>query len=355
MSDIDLEALLTQLSDEAPCGPDLAYDPAYVGLETLVQGTPERQMGDEVIAAEEPNWNEVRDASLELLSRTKDLRVVMYLTVALMKTQGLVGLNEGLSLLRGMLDKFWDHVHPELDAEDNNDPTERVNIVDSIARPPGTDGDPLKFQQRLRELYLCESRQLGRFGLRDILIARGEIPVSADPDSPPPNSDTIDAAFMDTDLGELEQGAQAVAGAIENVEAVENGLTERLGAGSAPNLSSFVSALKEVQKIVAEFLAKRGVGDGSVEGEEGEEGEEGGGGGAGAPAISGQVQSRQDVVNVLDKVCRYYEQAEPSSPVPLLLIRAKRLVAKSFIEIIQDMTPDGLRQVETISGVDNNQ
>lgn len=35
---------------------------------------------------------------------------------------------------------------------------------------------------------------------------------------------------------------------------------------------------------------------------------------------------------------------------PLLLKRAKKLVRKNFIEIIQDLTPDSLRQIQVISG-----
>ena len=46
----------------------------------------------------------------------------------------------------------------------------------------------------------------------------------------------------------------------------------------------------------------------------------------------------------------YYERHEPSSPVPLLLKRAKRLVAKDFMEILRDLAPDGVDQAERISG-----
>ena len=35
---------------------------------------------------------------------------------------------------------------------------------------------------------------------------------------------------------------------------------------------------------------------------------------------------------------------------PLLLRRAKRLVAKNFMEILHDMVPDGVSQAEQIGG-----
>jgi type VI secretion system protein ImpA len=49
-------------------------------------------------------------------------------------------------------------------------------------------------------------------------------------------------------------------------------------------------------------------------------------------------------------IIRYYEQHEPSSPLPLLLKRAKRLVGRSFVDIIRDISPDAMTQVQVVSG-----
>jgi type VI secretion system protein ImpA len=54
---------------------------------------------------------------------------------------------------------------------------------------------------------------------------------------------------------------------------------------------------------------------------------------------------------MIDKICQFYERAEPSSPVPLLLKRARRLVPMNFMEIMQDLAPDGVPQAESIGGV----
>ena len=70
-----------------------------------------------------------------------------------------------------------------------------------------------------------------------------------------------------------------------------------------------------------------------------------------AQPMTGQINSQEDVIRVLDMACEYFKQHEPSSPVPLLLQRAKRLVAKDFMEILRDLTPAGVTQAEEISGV----
>ena len=51
---------------------------------------------------------------------------------------------------------------------------------------------------------------------------------------------------------------------------------------------------------------------------------------------SGAINSRNDVIQAIDRICDYYAMHEPSSPVPLLLRRAQGMVAKSFYEILED-------------------
>jgi type VI secretion system protein ImpA len=58
------------------------------------------------------------------------------------------------------------------------------------------------------------------------------------------------------------------------------------------------------------------------------------------------------VVRLLECICAYYEKYEPSSPVPLLLTRAKRLVSKNFIDALRDIAPDAVAQAEAVRGRD---
>jgi len=52
------------------------------------------------------------------------------------------------------------------------------------------------------------------------------------------------------------------------------------------------------------------------------------------------------VLRMIDKICFYYQQQEPSSPVPILLKRAASLVNKSFMEIVADLTPSGVSEAQ---------
>jgi type VI secretion system protein ImpA len=296
-------------------------------------------MGDEVVAAQPPDWREVRSQAIELFGRTKDLRVVLALVRALLYQDGMVGLAAGLELLKGLLERFWDGVHPRLDPEDANDPTMRVNIIASL-------GDPDTMLRAVREAPLVSSR-LGRFSQRQIEIANGQAPPA--PDEPPPERAAIDAAFLDCDLEALQATAAAVAQAIGTAAQIESILTEKVGVARAADLSALPGALKAPQAILAEQLARRGVVDASAPAS----GAAAAAGGA--QPLTGEITSREDVIRVLDKACDYFSRYEPSSPVPLLLRRAKRLVSKNFMEIIRDLTPDGVPQARTITGIESEE
>ena len=72
---------------------------------------------------------------------------------------------------------------------------------------------------------------------------------------------------------------------------------------------------------------------------------------SGHAGINGVVRSRDDVVMLLDKIIGYYERHEPSSPLPLLLARCRKLAALSFLDIVKDMAPAALQQVELLGGI----
>ena len=54
---------------------------------------------------------------------------------------------------------------------------------------------------------------------------------------------------------------------------------------------------------------------------------------------------------MIERICAYYTRVEPSSPVPLLLRRAKRLVTMDFLEIVRDLADQGLPQVGNVAGI----
>ncbi|MFQ5587553.1 MAG: type VI secretion system protein TssA [Nitrospiria bacterium] len=340
---LDLKSLLEPVSEEVPSGPDLEYDAAYSALESATQGKPEQELGQTKVAAEPPKWDEVKRAAIDLFDRTKDLRVATWLLSALVHTEGLSGLEDGLRLLRELLSRYWVSLHPQLDPGENNDPTERINIVLMLVDPQST-------LLTVRRAPLVNSKVFGRFSLKDILIASGVEPMLDKIGVPQPETATVDAAFTDTPIEALQKTADIVSNCIAHVGAIETFFTEQVGSVYAPSFKNLVNLLKEIAKVLSDQLGRHGVNKTDPIAKTQSEAATIPSTQLTAHTLPAQITSREDVFRQLDKIIAYYTKYEPSSPVPLLLKRAKQLIHKDFMEIINDLVPAGVAQAKTICG-----
>ena len=348
MSLLSIDSLLEPVAADAPCGRDMEYEPVFLELLEMARGKPEQVIGDKVKPGLDPAWPKVRDAAQALFGSTKDLRVAGVLHLALLKTGGIAGFESSLGLLRAMLERYWDHLYPLLDAEDDNDPTFRINSLMSALVSDDALGT-------LRLAPLVESRHFGKYSLRAYRVASGALKV--DPDSqggdPPPELSRIEAAFGDAPLESLSGVAGLLNGAGEHLNAIQHILLDKAD-GIPDDLKSLAADLREMKGLVDAQLAKRGVDTassdpGSAPNENGQDAQTGGQTGSGA------IRNRSDVLATIDKICEYYARAEPSSPVPLLLQRAKRLVNKDFMEIMRDLAPAGIAEAEVIGGLEKRE
>jgi type VI secretion system protein ImpA len=244
-------------------------------------------------------------------------------------------------LLRGYVERYWTTVHPLLDPDDNNDPTLRVNTVASL-------NDQSTTIRSLRSVPIVDVRGLGRFSLRDMGIATGDIPPV--PNEEPPRLETIEAAFAQCELDELKANTEAVRQSIEHLEAIDSTITDQVGAARAAGLDDLRTTLRELNQVLTTNLQLRepAAVPETVDGEP--DPLSNAGLGQAAPRPPGEIRSREDVVAALERICQYYNRYEPSSPLPLLLRRAKRLATKSFMEIVKDLTPDAVPQLQQLAG-----
>lgn len=346
MALLPIDSLLEPVPGVLPCGKDMTYEPPFLALQELARGKPEQVMGDKVRAGQEPAWPNVRDAAQAMFASTKDLRVAGILNLAFLKTSGVAGLEGGLRLISGLLDRYWDNVYPLIDAEDNNDSTLRINSLLG-----GLVNDDLL--GALRTAPLVESRQFGKHSLRSYRIATGVLKSNgqaADSESHVETS-RIEAAFSDVPLESLKESAELLNAAQGHLNAIQHVLLDKAG-GIPEDLKPLTTDLRDMKAVMDAQLAKRGVDSGALA--SANDGD-GGPDASGSQAPSGAIRNRSDVVAAIDRVCEYYLRAEPSSPVPLLLQRAKRLVNKDFMEIVRDLTPAGIAEAEVIGGLEKRE
>lgn len=335
-----LDRLCAALPEGSACGDNLEYDPAFLALDQAAAARAERVVGDSVLAAEEPDWDRVGEQALALLQRTRDLRVAVHLATAWSRQQGWAGLADGLRLVQGLLQQQWAGVHPQLDAEDDDDPTARVNAVLALADPLGALG-------RLRVLPFVQSPRLGRFALRELRLAEGTLKGAAE--SPPsPGLEEIDACCLDCPLEMLAASTEAARQSLQAARAIDQLLGEQLGP-AAPDLKPLLDDLATLDRYLQPRWQARSGSQAGAGDEEHDASQDSDSAGP-VSTRSQRIESADDVRRRLDEICEYYARCEPSSPVPLLLQRARRLVGGDFLALLRDLAPGGMDEVGRVVG-----
>lgn len=349
---LDIEGILSPINLDEPCGEyfedNTALYTEFNALEQAAKGKPEQVMGDSVIPAVDPDWRSVYDLSLALLKKTKDLKVAGYLAQSLIMRSGFEGLSDGLELVNRLLQEYWQEVHPQLTIDDDYDPDYRVNAISYL-------GDA-EFKNSLAKINLVASRAVGQFTLKDYRIA-----ISGD-DKPEdaPDISLINAAFMDADLDGLLSVQEGINKAIASAEAISTAFDEKLTDATGPQLDPLLAELRYAAKVYAEFLSDRGVDSTEASSEDGVDEDVQMDVSAEELATKvvkvnpGEVNTREDVIKQIDKICTYYVKNEPSSPVPLILNRAKKLVNMDFMDIMRDMSPESVKAILSLAGMDEN-
>lgn len=335
MSVIDLENLLQAVSEDLPCGEDLEYDAEFMALEQEIEGSAEQQMGDAVIEAEEPNWKDIQQRSAALLARTRDLRLLLLQIRAAIRLDGFEALADGLNLIDSWVEQFWEHLYPLLDPDDDSDPTERVNILMTFC-----DFDAML--QPVTQIPLVDSKVLGKFNLQQIRASESD-----DPPEDAPDTATINAAFTDAELNALLEVHTHLQRCSDSLHHLEENVTDLVGITNAPNFSPLNELINEIQTILTDQISLKGGFEAESETDSEADGTEQVDSGK---ALQGDIRNSQDVIRAIEKICDYYKKNEPSSPVPILLERAKRLVNMDFLSIVKDLASEGVSQVENFVG-----
>lgn len=341
---VDVGGLLLEARELPPGGPNLEHDLSFFELEEAARGKPEQSVGDTVKPGEDPSWPKVVDLARDLLMRSKDVRLAVYLTRGLAHTDGLPGFAAGLGLVHGLLDRYWETVHPVLEADRDNDPTERMSALAPLA-------DPETVLRDLRDVFLVDSREHGQLQVRQVEMALGRLAPThaggAAAVKPLSQVHAQVAAALATD----RTVPMAVAEARGHALAIEALVGERAGAAGAIDLKPLVHCLESLREV-CEATMRSGTPSPGAErlGPAGGEGVAGQGASGMSALAAGEIQSREQALRALELVCRYLERHEPSNPAPLFIRRAQRLMAKSFVEIVKDLMPDSLSHLEQLAG-----
>ena len=331
----------SELADGTFCGPDLSYDPEYLEFIALATPAAEQQLGDSVIPAKTPDWAKVLEAGAAILARSRDLRIIAPLGVAAVRHKGLAALADILELGASWLEQFWEEVHPRLEIDGEFDPLIRSNAISALADREGT-------MLALRASTLLT----GPMGSVTIVqVERLLTGQSVPPDCPVNSIDQL-MRMVDAERSRNVERFDAVDRLCRALERINRCLTEKLETEYRPALDPLLSLTDRIRTLVTPHDAPAHEDPGKPEQPL-----------AALPdttteqryvkGLPASIHQRSDAFEALALARKYFEEHEPSHPAPLIIRRIERLADLDFLEIIRELTPEGMQQLQVIAGTTN--
>ncbi len=356
---IDIDALSRPIDDNEPAGPDLEYS-GVAELERFAAGTPGTidPSTQELVGAEEPNWRKVAEMATGLMGKTKDLRVAAWLTRAELANRGLPGLADGMKLIATLVENFWETLYPMLDRDEGDDPIERLNVLANLSPDPAQAYGSASTEALLRTLrgtVIVESREVGRFTVRDLDYVLGRMQPPAGQTAPA--AGLLAAAWKTGDATANQEKRDGIAIGLASGQAIVKLFADH--SGQRPSLDLLMQTMRRVGDFYAEQDAETAAAAAAAAGidDDGDEGSDelgGSGGSGGKSPRSGGLASRADAVRILQQVATFLRKTEPSSPAPMFVDRAIKMLQLDFASIVKELMPDSQERIEMLGGISLN-
>jgi len=330
------EGLLHPIPGENPSGQSLRYDPVYDKIREARRAEEELQLSEEASksdvwagAVKKADFVQVIKLSTDALSkRTKDLQIAAWLTEALLARERIPGLTQGLDVMRGLIEGFWDTLYPEIEEDDlqmRAAPIEWVGALleNQVHKVPLTKNklDWYKFQESRRVGYENDAKgNDAKMAARQAAIQEKKC-----------TAEEFDEAVRNTGEPFFRQFMEDLAAANISVQAMETLCDEKFGR-EAPNFANLKKALEDLQDAVREFWkpAEEKEPDDEAREEQHEVAvSEQETSLATAPArkravVSDEPADPDDAVRRMLGLVRYLRLANPANPVSYMVLRGLR-------------------------------
>ena len=333
------------ISVTQPTGIDIEYDARFIDIQSLVEGKPEQQYGDVIIEAQEPDWDTVEKLCRQILSESKDIRVFCFYAQALTANYGILGFKKGCEIIHANIGKYWEDLYPKLvDEEDNFDAFYRSGSIGLLIADSGI----IKQLNESNIIYSPSKKSYFKMkSVASILINNED---GSYPGGKEKLIEDLKVAYQNN-----QEELLVLKDALDFLINIESVFEE--------NIKDFhldFSVVKKPLEVIASLLVR------SSDFEENEQE---------TPSIEKvavpnntvirpvtdsqnlddiKIKDRADVKIVLEKLNIYFRLKEPSHPAPLFIERLQKLMDMNFYEMLKNISPDSLNNLDMIIGRDDS-
>jgi type VI secretion system protein ImpA len=323
--------LLNPIAGDNPSGSNLRYDPVYDQIKEARRQDDLGPQGDWQRERKVADYRQVADlAAKALAERSKDLQIANWLIEAALYRERFSGLRQGLEMLRGLLEQYWDTLYPEIEDGDLEPRALLLGwvgerLVDAVRFTPITAGgfSLIQFEESRRVGTEADAAQSeAKRDARAAAIAQGK-----------PTVEDFDKDAASTPTAQYEAWIAALDGSLAALESLGSLCDEKFGEDS-PGFQPLRTALEEVRRTANQIIQKR-PGRATASQEEPEEEtqpvfapDDEAAPAAAAPrkrtTVGLDPENLDEIAPRLHAVAKFLRAEDPSSPAAYLLLRGYR-------------------------------
>lgn len=343
---IDIDALLKPIPGGNPTGKDIRDSKEFDILKEARREEEVLNQGDWKRDAKTADWPKaIQTATKILTTQSKDLQVAVWLVEALLKRHGFGGLRDGLTLLHGLHEKFWDGLYPAIDDGDvefRSGKLEALNKLLPIAiniTPLIRSGDGslysfvhYKESQEVENLRRAAAGDSEKRRQLDEAVKDGKL-----------EGDKFEKAVAGTPLAHCNSVLEQLSECWARYERLDQVLDEKYGE-EAPSLRAVKDAIGECRSLMDSIVRKKG-GVGLGMPETAPAGQDTGASipgavQAGGGSSGGEPRDREEALRRLAGVAEFFRRTEPHSPVFHLVQRAAKWGTMPLEEWLREVIKD---------------
>lgn len=355
---MDIAPLLAPVNADTPGGVDLSFSPEIDTIQEMRrEDDPTLDQGEWVATLKTADWPGVaRTCEAILATKSKDLRVAGWLADAWARLRGFEGLADGLDLTAGLVETYWDRLHP---LPEDGDQEQRIGNLRWLAA---------RIDQLVPAIPLVV-HGARKSGLADIAGARakrlaGNAQQNAmpqpDPSAPPAEPAlTLEMVWRDVTASGRE-AARTRRAHVTRARAALAQLQAAVDARLGDDAPSFVAprgaldkALDELTRLERECNFNEAAASDAEPPGASDVAAAALAGGPSAPRVPGRIETRAQALEQLRLVAAFFRSTEPHSPVAYLADKAVRWSEMPLHEWLRTVIKDGgsLSHLEEILGV----
>jgi type VI secretion system protein ImpA len=341
---VDINGLLQPVSEDSPAGGDIRADASptspYYSIKdarNAARAAERNSMFDGVSTEATESWRKVMALAPDILkSQSKDLEVACWYTEALVRRHGFQGLRDGFSLIRQLIEQYWDNLYPMPDED---------GMETRVAPLAGLNGEGAEgvLIAPIRNVNITEGTSTGPFNYWQYQQAL-DVQKITDEEQRAAKSAKLEFTLDDIERAVNESSEQFYVDLRDDAQEALNEfrkasrlLDGHCGTHHAPPSSNIVTALENSlgaikhlgkNKLPVETLTTDENGNPSYPSA------------AAATSMTGAVQNRADAFRRLTEISEFFLKTEPHSPLAYILAKAVKWGNMPLNELIMELIPE---------------